>query len=221
MAGREDGFASIDKNIAANVRAYREAGNLSQEELAQRMADRGFGFTQATIWKIESGQRPLKASELLALADALGGVQLPPTDLTVNPDFARHDARLSEAHRAAAAAYRSLKQAATGYLEAQIQLLFEIHNAREAGVAPRLFQTTYLEVPPEEAVIEARVDSAHEDFHAAQKVESVVKVLDALRAAGYKGTLSLDDIEVHDSGLVEFNVHQPQEATPPQPGGTS
>ena len=206
MADREGGFASIDKNIAVNVRAYREAGNLSQDELAQRMTDRGFGFTQATIWKIESGQRPVRASELLALADALGGVQLPPTDLTVNPDFARHDARMAQAHREAAAAYRRLNQAAAAYLEAQIQLLYEVHNAREAGVAPRLLHTAYLDTPPEEAVIEARVDSAHEDFHAGQKVESVVKVLDALRAAGYKGTLSLEDIKVDDGGLVEVDV---------------
>jgi hypothetical protein len=37
-----------------------------------KRTDRGFGFGQATIWKIESGQRPVKASELVALADCLG-----------------------------------------------------------------------------------------------------------------------------------------------------
>ena len=71
MVVRDDRYVDIDQNIAANLRTYREAGNLSQEELAQRMADRGFGFSQATIWKIESGQRPVKASELVALADSL------------------------------------------------------------------------------------------------------------------------------------------------------
>ena len=72
MAARDDRYTDIDQNIAANLRTYREAGNISQDELAQRMADRGFGFSQATIWKIESGQRPVRASELVALADSLG-----------------------------------------------------------------------------------------------------------------------------------------------------
>jgi transcriptional regulator with XRE-family HTH domain len=36
------------------------------------MADRGFGFSQATIWKIERGERPVRASELVALAGSLG-----------------------------------------------------------------------------------------------------------------------------------------------------
>ncbi len=72
MAARDDRYTDIDQSIAANLRTYREAGNISQDELAQRMADRGFGFSQATIWKIESGQRPVRASELVALADSLG-----------------------------------------------------------------------------------------------------------------------------------------------------
>ena len=72
MGARDDRYTDIDQNIAANLRTYREADNISQDELAQRMADRGFGFSQATIWKIESGQRPVRASELVALADSLG-----------------------------------------------------------------------------------------------------------------------------------------------------
>ena len=57
-------FPNIDHHVATNVRAFRERNSLSQEELAQRMSERGFGFSQATIWKIESGQRPVKISEV-------------------------------------------------------------------------------------------------------------------------------------------------------------
>lgn len=195
MAVREGGFTSIDQNIAANVRTYREAGSLSQEELAQRMTDRGFGFTQATIWKIESGQRPVKASELVALADALGGVQVTPTALTFEPDDATHRARTEQAHHKAGAAYHVLKEAAAGYLEAQLELLFAVHEAGEAGVAVTELHSAWLDVPAEEAVIEARIDSEHEEVQVLQKIDAVRKVLDALRAAGYKGTLSLDDVE--------------------------
>ena len=46
------GLAEVEQNFAINVREYREQSGLSQEDLAQRMAERGFGFTQATVWKI-------------------------------------------------------------------------------------------------------------------------------------------------------------------------
>src|SRR5580700_10570206 len=99
MGDRDDRYKGIDQNIAANVRAYREAGGLSQEELAQRMTDRGFGFSQATIWKIESGQRPVKLSEAAALANALGILSL--SFLLDDPESSRHQARLQWQHRKA------------------------------------------------------------------------------------------------------------------------
>src|SRR5262245_66531650 len=111
MADRGDRLTGIDQNIAANVRAYREAAGISQEELAQRMTDRGFGFSQATIWKIESGQRPVRASELVALADCFGGF-LSVMSLTSEPDTARHQARLRQANRSAFDAFAALKEAA-------------------------------------------------------------------------------------------------------------
>ena len=119
MAARDDRYKDIDQNIAANLRTYREAGNISQEELAQRMADRGFGFSQATIWKIESGQRPVRASELIALADSLE--VMPATSLTYKPDAARHQIRLEQANRKAHHAYQTLKEAAADYLDAQLE----------------------------------------------------------------------------------------------------
>ena len=120
MAGHGDRFTRIDQNIAANLRIYRETADLSQEELPQRMADRGFGFSQATIWKIESGQRPVRASELAALADALT-VRTPviTSNLTTVPGAARHEVALRSANRGAHDAYEALKQAAAAYLEAQ------------------------------------------------------------------------------------------------------
>jgi transcriptional regulator with XRE-family HTH domain len=94
MTALEDQYKDIDQNIAANLRTYREAGSISQEELAQRMADRGFGFSQATIWKIETGQRPVRASELIALAHSLGVMSA--TSLTHKPDAARHQVQLEQ-----------------------------------------------------------------------------------------------------------------------------
>jgi transcriptional regulator with XRE-family HTH domain len=195
MAAREDRYKDIDQNIAANLRTYREAGTISQEELAQRMTDRGFGFSQATIWKIESGQRPVRASELVALADSLGIMAA--TSLTHKPDAARHQVQLEQASRKAHHAYETLKEAAAGYLEAQFEVLVAAREAQDAGLTVTELHTSWLDTPPEEAVIQARVETDEEAARSEQVNDAVNKILDALRSNGYEPALRIEDVEVH------------------------
>lgn len=192
MDGREDRYKDIDQNIAANVRAYREAAGISQEEMAQRMADRGFPFTQATIWKVESGQRPVKASELIALADVFGRILL--TDLTSQPDATRHTIHLEQASRRASDAYDTLKEAAAAYLDAQVQLVYAARLAHDAGMGVSELHTSWLTTPPEEAVIEARVESYSEQERHERLNDEVNKILDALRSNGWEPHLHIEDI---------------------------
>ena len=195
MSAREDRYKDIDQNIAANVRAYREAGGISQEELAQRMAGRGFPFTQATVWKVERGQRPVRAGELIALGDVFGRILV--TDLTDHPDATRHTIRLERASANAAAAYDTLKAAAAGYLDAQVQLVYAARLARDAGHGVNELYTSWLTTPAEEAVIEARVEYATEDERHEQLHGEVSKILDALRSSGYEPHLHIEDITFH------------------------
>jgi transcriptional regulator with XRE-family HTH domain len=195
MAARDDRYKDIDQNIAANLRTYREAGAISQEELAQRMADRGFGFSQATIWKIESGQRPVRASELVALADSLE--VMPATSLTYQPAEARHQVQLEQANRKAHHAYQTLKEAAAHYLDAQLELVVAARLARDAGLTVTELHTSWLDTPPEEAVIQARVETDQEAARSEQVNDSVNKILDALRSNGYEPALRIEDVEVH------------------------
>ena len=142
-------------------RAYREARGTSQEDLAGLLAQAGFPFSQATIWKIENGQRPVKAAELAALADALeirGAMSL-----TLRPHTARHLIDLQDATAHASATWHRIKDAATDYLEAQLNLLIAAYEAREAGLSVTELHTSWLTVIPEEAVIQARVDSDDEE----------------------------------------------------------
>ena len=210
MAAREDRFISIDRNIAANLRLHREAGSISQEELAQRMADRGFGFTQATIWKIEAGQRPVKASELVALADSLEIMSV--VSLTEEPGTERHYVRLQQANRNAYDTYAALKVAAAAYLEAQYNLVYAARQAHDHGLTVTDQHTSWLEIPGEQAVIEARIETDQEEAQAQQVDGEVDKVLDALRAAGYNPTLHIEDVQY------EGGEPQPVQA-PAQPGG--
>ncbi|WP_346922120.1 helix-turn-helix domain-containing protein [Glutamicibacter creatinolyticus] len=61
---------SIDVSVGANLKEFR--GSMPQAELARRMTDRGFKWSQATVYEVERGGRPLKLSEALELAEVLG-----------------------------------------------------------------------------------------------------------------------------------------------------
>ncbi len=195
MAARDGRYTDIDQNIAANLRTYREAGSISQDELAQLMADRGFGFSQATISKIESGQRPVRASELVALADSLGVMSA--TSLTRKPDAARHQVQLDLANRKAHDAYEALKEAAADYIEAQVELVVAARQAQDAGLAVTELHTSWLDTPPEEAVIQARVEIDQAAARSEQVNDAVNKILDALRSNGYETGLRIEDVEIH------------------------
>lgn len=176
-------FPNIDQNVATNLRAFRDRGGLSQEELAQRMSERGFGFSQATVWKIESGQRPVKISEAVALSDAL---ELPRwIDLTAEPDVSRHHADLTAANRRTNQAHAVLKEAAAAYLREQIDLSFAVRTAQDAGLTVTERYTSWLDIPAEQVVIEARVEFAQEDEVHVHRFEEVNAILAALREHGY------------------------------------
>jgi len=200
MGGREDRYKDIDANIATNVRAYREARGVSQEDLAARLAEAGFPFSQATVWKVENGQRPVKAAELAALADVLeirGAMSL-----TLRPDTARHLIDLQEAGARASAIWHQVKDAAAEYLDAQLNLLVAAYEAREAGITVTELETAWLSTTPEEAVIQARVDSEDEATRSEKLNSEVVKILDALRANGYEPHLRVEDVTTGGGGDV-------------------
>jgi transcriptional regulator with XRE-family HTH domain len=195
-----ESFAHIDRNVAANVRTYREAAAISQEELAQRVTDRGFGFSQATVWKIESGHRPIRISEAVAIADALG--LFSPDKLTIAPAAAAHHARIRQANRAAHDACKRIKAAVTDYLEAQINLTVAAREAHDAGEAVTEVDTTWLSFPVERATIEARVEHHTADATTERLLEEVDQIVEALRARGYSPLLDPADVEIVDDGHV-------------------
>lgn len=172
----------IDRNVAANLRQFREQYGVSQDELARRMSEHGFGFTQATIWKIESGQRPVKISEAVALGKALGLRSW--TYLTEEPALTRHLAVLQAANREAYEAYEQIKAAAARYLEAQVAVVLAVRQAQDAGLDTCKWNG-FVNIPAERAVIEARVEWNREEEILEQREEKVEAVLAALREQGY------------------------------------
>jgi len=79
-----------DERVGRAVVSAR--GARSQQEVADLMKNRGWKWSQATVWSVESGRRPLRFLEALDLAEVLGvrvedlHSPLPPAD-----QQARHD----------------------------------------------------------------------------------------------------------------------------------
>jgi transcriptional regulator with XRE-family HTH domain len=57
--------------VGAGLRVRRTAAGLTQIELAQRMAARGFAWHGSTVSKVETGDRAPSLTELCGLADLL------------------------------------------------------------------------------------------------------------------------------------------------------
>jgi transcriptional regulator with XRE-family HTH domain len=60
------------ETLGANVRYLREHASVSQTELARRMAERGWPWHQATVYRVETGKQPVRFDEAVDLADLLG-----------------------------------------------------------------------------------------------------------------------------------------------------
>lgn len=67
--GYRRGVANRDELIGQNLSRIR--GGVSQAELAREMKDRGFKWSQATVWAVEKGERPLRLAEAVALMEIL------------------------------------------------------------------------------------------------------------------------------------------------------
>lgn len=61
-----------DAIFAQRVRVLREAAQLTQRQVADKMTFAGYRMHQTTIAKIEAGERPVYVGEAVALAGVLG-----------------------------------------------------------------------------------------------------------------------------------------------------
>ena len=70
-AGEQPGTRAAER-FAARLRDVRLACDVTQAELAHRMRERGYGYVQQTIVKIEQLERVVRITEAADLAASLG-----------------------------------------------------------------------------------------------------------------------------------------------------
>lgn len=63
-------MSDVDKRIGEAVLTQR--GHMAQQTLADAMRERGHKWSQATVWSVEKGERPLRLSEAGSVAEVLG-----------------------------------------------------------------------------------------------------------------------------------------------------
>ena len=109
-----------DALVGANLADLRERAKMTQKELADAMRAEGHKWSQATVWSVEKGERPLRLIEALDAAHVLG--------VTVDDLWAPSDV---------AAASASLHEATTGLSDVIVrcQILGEAWRTQTALVA--------------------------------------------------------------------------------------
>jgi transcriptional regulator with XRE-family HTH domain len=91
-----------DKGIGRAIQAGRQHAGILQSELSERLWERGLTWSQATISKVERGDRPVRATELPVVAEAL--------DMDVTDLFTPWESGLQLSLRDAARRERQLEE---------------------------------------------------------------------------------------------------------------
>jgi transcriptional regulator with XRE-family HTH domain len=68
----DEEYLEAQRMAAELLRAARGEHGLTQLDVADEMAHRGFRWSQPTVAKVENGRRPLSLAEARALMDILG-----------------------------------------------------------------------------------------------------------------------------------------------------
>jgi transcriptional regulator with XRE-family HTH domain len=147
---------NINAAIGANVATLRNERGWSQAELAERWgAALGRRVDPTTVTRLERGRRPIPAHELVVLAEVLGAERW--TDLVNSPVIREATAVVDRQFGKAEDAYTRILQATDDYLRALYLLSRLIPVAEERGATLHASVRELLEIPPERAVIAARV----------------------------------------------------------------
>lgn len=143
-----------DELIGANLQRLRMAGT-SQQALADAMKERGWKWSQATVWSVEKGERPIRLAEALDLVDIFGldGIG----ELTTTPIVTVGWQRLGIMDQR----HQQLAAAADAYLQAQFDLALIADQLEQEGLdLPGVEEDEverHLETTPEQVLAEVEI----------------------------------------------------------------
>lgn len=143
MTPREKNFRDVQ--IGRNIARLR--GDRTQQSVAEEMRAWGWRWSQATVWSVETGERPLKYWEVVDLARVL---EVPVEAFTSESELMDE---LWAAENEHSESVGELMTASILYLESQEELRQVLRRAEESGEVPeeRLARVRVLLATPLEA----------------------------------------------------------------------
>lgn len=187
----------FDRNFAINFKKLREDQGLTQEEVVERLKHFGFTMHQATIYKIEKGERKVSVGEAMALASILDTSVEVLTDYGIDTSPEYFD---TTTWRLADAMFEILAKIW------QLTDDYELHRTKLAGVLHQLYSMDDEGVarldaidPDERSLLRARLDR---DYLPTVRHEAAEEIRALLRDATAG---PLRDPFTNISGLAEFS----------------
>jgi len=123
-------MSARDEEIGRAVVALR--GDRSQQALANAMRERGWKWSQATVWSIETGERPLRLAEAEDLASVLGLGVFGISDLLRDEPAVQ----IESVSRATQASYDAIAVATHEFLQHREDLFVALAGALGRGYQP-------------------------------------------------------------------------------------
>jgi CRISPR/Cas system-associated exonuclease Cas4 (RecB family) len=114
-----------DRQIGRTMAILR--GDKTQQAVADEMRMRGWRWSQATVWSVEKGERPLRLAEAEDLAEVLGTVSV--HSFLTEPV----GAHIQQGVRRVTNAYRAIVESIWECLDAQDALRVRLTRAHEDG----------------------------------------------------------------------------------------
>ena len=110
-------------------------GDMTQSALAAKMRERGWKWSQATVWAIERGDRPLRIAEAVDVLSLVPGAGAGGIEYSLlRPSLT---SQLNLRGRAARDAWEAVVAAIVAFRNAQMNLSYVYSQAREEGVELR------------------------------------------------------------------------------------
>jgi hypothetical protein len=164
-----------DRDAAIGQNLIRLRGEKSQQDVADAMRAAGYKWSQATVWAVEKGERPLRLAEAESLAEVLG---------TRIDNFTRTESfvKLEIARSRVYEAFERLKADMNDFYDRQFFLALVAEDV-EISETMRDFIEDWLRMTPEH--IGSLVRSAREGEAAAERIQHAA-------ALGFESVAELD-----------------------------
>lgn len=121
-----------DVSVGERVKSLRERAKMSQDQIAMKMREAGFKWSNRTVWQVETGSRPLRLVEAEKLVKVLDVPEAYSVDALLETDTARglHNS-MGTLHRSLRGLADALTNAFSAYGGAERELIGASFETRD------------------------------------------------------------------------------------------